>query len=770
MAENLKAQKRQGFPRWLIAVFWLAMIIFACHASTRMVAAGDTWVAMACGRHFINHGVDTVEPFSANSHRSGPTEEDLKKWPKWITKTFDIETIKYWHPTGWVNQNWLTHVIFYWLTHLSPFADAENLSFNTLVYWKVALYLITVFCLYFTARIFGANAFLATGFACFAMFVGRSFLDVRPAGFSNMLVALYLLTLALTAYRNIHYIWLIVPMVVFWCNVHGGYLYAFVAIVPFVALHFLASFFPKRFVSVGLKNLYHVVAAAIIAFVAMIIFNPFHLTNLTHTFVISFSKHAELWRSVNEWHPAFEWKNPVGTSVPFLIMYIISWIVLVVWAVTVIAKPKLGKKAERKQDKLIAGQYQWPKIDLALLVIAAITIYMAIRSRRFIPIAAYAVCPVLAMLTQQIICMISARINFKKQNKLAVSPLPAIVSKIVSVFVVVFTLSFGIWFSAKFYHVYLGPWPGDPKFDSVFMRMTASYAKPFRASQFIRENKIEGKMLNYWTEGGFIAYGQIPDPNTGKTPLQLFMDGRAQAAYEPSAYYLWTGIMAGGRHAYRIRTLLKRPFKKSDYIEIGKGLDEQLKKHNVWVAMMPLKEFESTFVKGIENTPNWQIIFINNKQKIFVDVDTKRGKELYLGIFNGKTIFSDEFSKNLTLAYNKTRLRASHLVTQGLEHAIKAFELYPSHMPVAIIVTASRIPELRPKVASYCRNYFEDFMKNKHIYSKQPSYGDRIAAMGITARFLANIYRNDPKQAAFYKQKEQEYKREHHRLVKQVRW
>jgi hypothetical protein len=54
---------------------WLAMLIFTVHACSHMVAAGDTWVAMACGRYFVNHGVDTVEPFSANSHKPGPTEE-----------------------------------------------------------------------------------------------------------------------------------------------------------------------------------------------------------------------------------------------------------------------------------------------------------------------------------------------------------------------------------------------------------------------------------------------------------------------------------------------------------------------------------------------------------------------------------------------------------------------------------------------------------------------------------------------------------------------
>ena len=63
---------------WPVIIGWVAMIIFALHACTHMVAAGDTWVAMACGRHFVHHGVDTVEPFSANSHKPGPTPEEIK--------------------------------------------------------------------------------------------------------------------------------------------------------------------------------------------------------------------------------------------------------------------------------------------------------------------------------------------------------------------------------------------------------------------------------------------------------------------------------------------------------------------------------------------------------------------------------------------------------------------------------------------------------------------------------------------------------------------
>ena len=137
---------------------WTAMVVFALHSCTHMVAAGDTWVAMACGRHFVNHGVDTVEPFSANSHKAGPSAEEIKTWPKWaqgIANTVGLETVRYWHPTGWVNQNWLTHVMFYWLT--TTLGSEQDPYFDALVLWKFAIYILAAVCLYFTTRIYGSS-------------------------------------------------------------------------------------------------------------------------------------------------------------------------------------------------------------------------------------------------------------------------------------------------------------------------------------------------------------------------------------------------------------------------------------------------------------------------------------------------------------------------------------------------------------------------------------------------------------------------------------
>ncbi len=770
-----KAVGRAALSGWPMIFGWLAMMIFALHACTHMVAAGDTWVAMACGRHFLNHGVDTVEPFSANSHKAGPTEEEIKTWPgwaQWLTDKVGLETVKKWHPTGWVNQNWLTHVIFYWLTTKSPFADAETFSFNTLVYWKFAIYIITVICVYYTGRLLGANPALSTVSACAAMFIGRSLLDVRPAGFSNMLVAIFLLLLVLATYRNILYIWLIVPVSVFWCNVHGGYIYVFIMLVPYVALNLLTCISKKRFMSIGLKGIYHTIAAGIVTFLAVVLFNPFHLTNLTHTFVISFSKHAERWRDVHEWHPAFDWANPVGTAVPFLVMYIIAWAVLLLW-ICLLMYTSLSVLSSRRSKVKVSDEYQLPKVDLALIAIAALTIYMAIRSRRFIPIAAIAACPLIVMFIDHLIRIISATHSLSKHSRFTVSLMPRNLQLFFTIIGAAAVVYFGSWWGLKFKRVYLDPWPGDPEFTSVFMRMTASDAKPFHAGEFIKMNKLKGKMFNYWTEGGFIGWAQEPDPNTGKTPLQLFMDGRAQAAYNRTTFDLWTRIMSGGP-VVRSAQLRRRRLTADNYKEIGEWIDEQLKDHNVWVVLMPANQLDKPFVKGLDYNPKWYPVFFNNKQKLLIDVTTPQGKELFDGIFNGKTLYPDDFSQNLAKA------RAWLLYTQGenvkqrgLDFAFEAFNINPS--PVAmmeIILVAARFEELKPRIEAFCKNYVDSFTKHKNDWAKKPGYRHRVEAARLACVYLHKLARaqNNVKLVNFYSAQIEKCVDERTELFKNARW
>jgi hypothetical protein len=880
---------------------WAAMLLFAFHACTHMVAAGDTWVAMACGRHFVNHGVSTVEPFSVNSHKAGPTPEEVKTWPgwaRWITKTVGLETVKYWHPTGWVNQNWLTHVIFYKLT--TALGSEAEPYYDALVLWKFAIYILAAVALYFTARVYGVNPALAAICVCFALFIGRSFFDVRPAGFSNLLVAVLILVLALASYRNALYIWLIVPLIVFWSNVHGGYIYAFLVLTPFVMWHLIMNlprrwtvtaysillwlvlcgmsnrlfhhehltpvalsadwafylvlivvvasialscnrrirdesvmacyaaascvlfllllprFFPAtpelgkmeresldtyvasaRLAYVGIfafamvlgaavvflkqkvvrvmepRAVLHTVAAGAVAFIAMVVFNPFHLTNLTHTFVISVSKHAERWRDVHEWHRAFDWSNPVGTAKPFLVMYILAWLVLVAWIIVSVRMVTSAEPpANRRRSKTPPVQYKWPKADLALWAIAGMTIYMAIRSRRFIPIAAFAACPVIALLIDQAVRAVAAMVQFPRTGKLEVPSMPALLQTGLRITGMLVVAVLGLWWGLKFKDVYLDPWPGDAKLNSVFMRMTASDAKPFSACEFIRRNKLSGNMFNYWTEGGFIAWGQEPDPQTGRIPLQLFMDGRAQAAYDVPTFDRWTDIMSGGPVVRRALTTTGK-MTSTDYVQTGNWIGEQLKKNDVWIVLMPNNQFDKPFTTGLEYSADWRIVFLNDKEKLFVNVTLPKGAQLYQAMLAGKLSYPDEYSANLALGHNLLMFTDTAQKKRGLELTINAFNSNPTPAPIIEMILATQFSDLRQRVDQVCEEYVQTFEKNKKVWAREDGYNLRLEAARLALVRLDQIAKANgtpqPTEASYRNQMER-YRTERDMIALLKRW
>lgn len=884
-----------------MVIGWVAMLLFAFHACTHMVAAGDTWVAMACGRHFVNHGVNTVEPFSANSHKPGPTPEEVATWPawaRWITDKVGLDTVRHWHPTGWVNQNWLTHVIFYKLT--TTLGSVSDPYYNALVYWKFSLYFLAAVTLYGTARIYGVNRALGVIAVCFALFIGRSFFDIRPAGFSNLLTAVLILIFALASYRNILYIWLIVPLIIFWSNVHGGYIYAFIVLVPFVAWHalmnlprrwlvaaygivlwlvlyglvrqfrsheflkpiplradgtfyllvlaiggsialtvrhrvthgpivayhtlvscvlfvilLLARFFPvlpaqlssqeraefqihttgamlsylgiftvamvvgavvvalkeKVVQAMNVRGIVHVVAAGFVAFVAMVIFNPFHLTNLTHTFVISVSKHAERWRDVHEWHRAFDWTNPVGTAVPFAVMYALAWLVLLVWGIIHVYMSRIVNAPVPRKVKA-SGDYAWPKLDFSLLLITAMTIYMAIRSRRFIPIAGFAACPVIAILIDHTVRIVAATTQTVSQGRFEVPAIPPLWRLALSIAGGGLVLVFGLWCGARFYRVYLDYWPADTKYTSVFMRMTASDAKPFAACEFIRKNKLSGKMFNYWTEGGFIAWGQDPDPRTGRTPLQLFMDGRAQAAYDRKTFDLWTNIIYGGPSATPALREGRKPT-RNESIEIGQWVNEQLKKHNVWVVLMPTSQFDTPFTNGLEYNPDWRILYMDDRQRLFVDITTPTGEQLFHGMLTGKTIYPDEYSRKLTTGHNLLLLQNPVQKKKGLELLIEALEENFAPAPLLeMLLIGTQFPDLRSRIDEMCHRYAQDFAKKIQEYAGRDGFNTRLEAIRLVMIRLQQtaLAGQNKELAEVYDRQIDAYERQRTAILSKKRW
>jgi len=415
-----------------------------------------------------------------------------------------------------------------------------------------------------------------------------------------------------------------------------------------------------------------------------------------------------------------------------------------------------------------------------MLLIAALTIYMAIRSRRFIPIAGIAACPVLALLIDQVVRAIAATGNFHRHKRLAVPAMPKEVQVFFILLGAMAVIIFGTWWGTKFKHVYLDPWPNDPKLTSVFMRMTASDAKPFYATKFMKMNHLKGKMFNYWTEGGAIAFGQEPDPNTGKTPLQLFMDGRAQAAYDRRTFDLWTAITSGGptvqaaaRQAMALGKSLDAMLTVDDYKNVGLWLAAELRKHDVWVVLMPAAQFDQPFTRGLEYSRDWPIVFSNNKEKIFVDINTPQGAELFEGISTGRTLYPDEFHKNLVLGHHLLNQPDAKDRQTGFDLMTKAFDENPSPAPMLeFMLVAARSPELTSQITKVLADWVEKFAADQDKYRRQNGYRLRLEAARLACIHLERTAtaRKDNELAKSCNTRMKEYSRERNELSRTKRW
>ncbi|MHC4645668.1 MAG: hypothetical protein ACYTBJ_09195, partial [Planctomycetota bacterium] len=476
------------------------------------------------------------------------------------------------------------------------------------------------------------------------------------------------------------------------------------------------------------------------------------------------------------WIPNYEGAYKVNYANLFAVLHIVNLLTVLIWLTLPFLRRFFQQRAEHSGDGPEADAYELPTIDLALLAIGALTVYMAYRSRRFIPIAAFAACPLLAMFIDQMARAVGAARSFHDRRRLTVPTMQSGLKVFFVLVAVASVLVLGVGWTVKFKRIYLDAWPTDTEFTSVFMRMTNSDAKPFHACTFMRENKLKGKMFNYWTEGGFIAYGQDPDPNTGKTPLQLFMDGRAQAAYMRSAFDLWNEIMAGGpiagqlAYAAKLRGL---QLSDADYTKISRWIVKQFRERDVWVILMPAGELRNTFVKAIQRHPDWALVFCNDKQRLFVDITKPRGRALFEGIEIQQTLYPDEFSRNLILAHLLlARGKTPAQQKEGLDAAIKAFESNPSQVAIIKILSAAALPELRAEVAKFAERYFDRFTKNEKDLARMNGYHLRMLAALHCATYLRQIAaaKKDTQRLELLNAKIEEYDYMQRRIISGRRW
>ncbi len=696
-----------AWPLRLLAPLTLLLVIAVVHAASHMDIGVDTWVSLAGGRQVIAHGVTLTDPFSFNSRVPEPPGDGGARLLAWL------------HPTGWINQNWLTHVFLARLV--------GSFGFDALAVWKLVNYLLVAALLLVNAQRRRANPVLATLLVAGALLASRQFFEVRAQDVTNLLAAALMLLLTVAALDARRAAWLVLPLFAVWGNVHGGFVWGLIALALFVAASFAASRLGGRLLIVPPATVRTVAIAAGGALAVVVALSPYRLANLTHALVISASADATVWRNVFEWLPLA--RGTAGERATFVLCAALA---VVAVALTARRSPSVrasrsGVRAEEVADPTRA-------LDLGSAAILVLTGVMAVKSRRFLPMAYLVGAPLLA---QWLTCA-GERLLRGRPGAAAVQPAMAAARAarrlaVPALWLLGVAVTSG--YAAPFARSYLDPWPFDERHDSLADRTLLTAGEPWGACQFVTLNRLQGRMWNFWEAGGFWAWCQPADPATGRVAAQIAIDGRAQAAYDVAVYRWHDLLETGGPVGMRAESTGRQPGEE-ELAAIRSWVARRLGDDGIWLAHIAQRNADSQLARALLAVPSWQVVYADANHLLLVDIATPQGRDLAAAVDRGTAAFPDEVSGLLTRAYRALYPGAPDGAPRALALARQAWALQPTTRAVGLAARAGLDPACADGVRAFFDELINDQLARGTQYAQRPGYYERLVGAATAARFL----------------------------------
>jgi hypothetical protein len=302
---------------------------------------------------------------------------------------------------------------------------------EALVLWKWALVAGTFTLLFVTLRRRTGES-TASFLACFAAAATAApFLDIRPHLYT-LLGLVLLVRLTLDRERPS---WLLPGVFLVWANLHGGFFFGLLALGLLLLPSFVFGDRPAR------KRATLIVATSTLA--ALV--NPNGIHAFTYPLRYAFDKTSPF-RELGEWRPPFEAGGIPAPLFPFLIG---------LFAVAAVAC-FLTRELRRDRAWLLAA-----------LALGGLTLAMALRSRRFIPLFAISQTLVLAPALARGLAPLARFV-------------PPLVTPILILALAVFRLA---------------PYPLGPR---AFTYLTAEESFPVDTCDFMEANRLEGRVFAYY--------------------------------------------------------------------------------------------------------------------------------------------------------------------------------------------------------------------------------------------------------------------------------
>lgn len=439
----------------------LFLLVAGVHAATSSVVGSDLWWAMATGRYITEHHEVPHTDLFSYTQAGAP----------------------------WFNQEWLTQLLY--------FNVFRALGGNGVA----ALKLLIATSLFLLAgwigvrrsgsRLLGVIAAVAAAFVC------RPYIDIRPQ-LSTFLGTLVLIAVV-DAYRRgaRPAILAIVPVVMLlWVNLHFGFIFGLGVLVLFALCEIAKAFTGLPDAQLPRRRALLLGAAAGAGAVVCVL-NPQHL----HAFTFPFS----IVGSNNPWREILEWKPPVlfqeGPFNPALFGYF-----FVLQAAALLAALVLAPR----------------RFDVTHTSLVVVTAFMALTSRRFVPLFALVSAPFLATNVAVVAGRLFGRAGADSKP----------------------VAHRGVWATAA---VALGGLVavsvlavshGRQTFASGFFDgMIHTRFFPRDGVEFLRSNPIPGRLFNFYNWGGYLMYW-MPE-------RKVFIDGRAHTVYPGSMFIEYADVYAG---------------------------------------------------------------------------------------------------------------------------------------------------------------------------------------------------------------------------------
>jgi hypothetical protein len=697
----------------VVAAAVALLIVALLHAVVHSNTLPDTWISLAGGRHIAAHGVGDADPFafdsrpaaSASLPADAPASHRLWAWL---------------HPTGWINQNWLSHLVL----HLVTRAGGEN----GLLAWKAAVYGSVAALLFLAARLHGAGATFSLVAAAAALVVARPFLEIRAQDHTNLVVAGLMVLLRLAATHDRHWWWGVPPLFAIWCNLHGGFVFGYIALLVYLAAGWLdrGRLGSSRMLAGPALQAGAIAAACAVA--ASVVTSPYRLANLSHLVEISIGANAAEWRIVQEWAPL--WRVAPADLAPFVALAV-AWAT----ALAMVARGDggHGPRARTGSAAVEGDLTDTRRLDVPTAAVAATAVILALFSHRFLPVASIILAPQLAGWIERLAARRAKRAA--PAGAADVSPRWRLVAPALAWTV---TIAAGTAFSINLVRLLAAPWPASDVRTSPIDRLAYRHLRPAGLCAFLAANHVSGRIWNFWEEGGYLAYCQEPDAATGANPVLVTIDARAQGAYPVTAFRRYLQIRDGGP-AGQAAFAAGRPLTAAEWREVLGWTRGQLADLGVTLADVHEAQRHLPVSLALRDLPEWQPVYADNEHTLLADTTSAAGGDLAQSAAAGTIVFPDEFSRCLTGALRLRTSTSEADLERLVALARQAYRLRPAARAVEAIVPALRVAATRGEAIAFLDEVVEDFFAQRERYREQHGYARRVAAAYTALDLLRKV-------------------------------